>query len=93
MPFDFTLEEISAKCSNAGNLRFKVGTNSDDDEFLTYTDVAATMVVVGDDVTDWRYDVKPRYVKGDVMEVTLDFDGASGTAGEDVCMTFTCTPG
>jgi len=89
----FTVEQLSMKCSNAGSLRVKLGTNSDDDEFLTYTNVGSSLVEVGDAITDWRYDAKPHYVAGDVFEFTVDFDGAGGTAGEDFTATFTCTPG
>jgi len=91
--FPFTIEEISAKTSNAGSTRIKVGTNSDDDEFLTYTDVGTTIVQIGDDTDDWRYDVKPHLETGDVLEITVDYDGASGTAGEDLVLVVTCTPG
>ena len=91
---DCTIKHISAVVSNAANTRIKVGTSADDDEFLT---IAATGVsgtpVVWDEDTDFRYAVFPRIERGDVVIVSIDHDGAAGTAGANLSIVITYEEG
>jgi hypothetical protein len=92
-PVSCTLLHVSAVASNASDATLKIGTSSDDDEFL----VAATIGVSGtpkefdrDDFVGTQY---PRIEDGDVVIVTLDYDGSSGTAAQNVTLLLTFAEG
>ena len=95
-PFDMTLLHVSAVASNDSDATFTLGDSADADEYLTAS-------VVGDSGTPAEYDhdnfvdtagntqthYYPRIVDGTIVVLTVDFDGAGGTAGDD--MTFVLT--
>ena len=94
IPSPCTIQHISMVQSNAGSARIKIGTSTDDDEFLTYTDLGASGTPVELEApTDFRYDAKPHLEDGDIFEVYVDHDGAAGTAADDVTIVITFTEG
>jgi hypothetical protein len=98
-PFDCQLIHVSAVASNNSDATLKVGSSADDDGYLT-------AFAIGDSGTpaekDWGdFDGAllseagefPHIAKGTILLCTLDFDGSSGTAGQNVSVVLTFTPG
>jgi hypothetical protein len=96
LPVAATLMEISASASNNSDATLQVGTAADDDGLLTATAIGDSEAVVTFDRDDWNGalypDVEnidyPRFAEDTVIEWVLDFDGASGTAAQNVSITF-----
>lgn len=91
--FDFTVEHVSAVASNDSDATLKLGTSSDDDEFLTATAIGDSGTPVEFDRDDFVGDQYPRIEDGDVVVITLDYDGAGGTAAQNVTVVLTCAEG
>ena len=91
-PFDVQLIEVQAKASNDSDATLKIGTFSDNDEFLLET-------TIGDSGTpaefDWGdfVDQYPRIEDGDVVVITVDYNGATGTAAADLSLVLTFLEG
>jgi hypothetical protein len=99
-PSDCTLIHVSACASNDSDATIIVGDSSDDNEYLTAS-------VVGDSGTPAEYDYDdfvdtsgnthsryyPRISDGTVVVVTVDYDGASGTAADDLTVVLTFAEG
>jgi hypothetical protein len=96
LDFDCTLVAVSATASNDSDATLQVGTVADPDGILTATvigdsDARVTYtaadfdgaLAVGDSVSPIALE------KTDELHFTLDFDGAAGTAAQNVCITFT----
>ena len=94
-PVDCTLEHLSMVQSNAGSGRIKLGTSADDDLFLTYTDagVSGTPAELWANQEQFRYGETPRIRKGDIVVITIDYDGASATAAADFTLVLTFEEG
>ena len=92
-PFNYTIIHVSAVASNDSDATLKIGTSADDDIFLA----AAT---IGDSGTPKEFDRDdfigtqyPRVADGDIVVITLDFDGSAGTAAQNVTIVITCLEG
>jgi hypothetical protein len=99
-PGDCTLLHVSAVASNDSDATLKIGDSSDDDEYL----VAA---VIGDSGTPVEFDggdfvdtdgnthtrYYPRISDGTIVVLTLDYDGSSGTAAQNVTIVLTFAEG
>jgi hypothetical protein len=99
-PCDCTLLHVSAVASNDSDATLKIGDSSDDDEYL----VAA---VIGDSGTPVEFDgdnfvdtsgnahtrYYPRIADGTIVVLTLDYDGSSGTAAQNVTIVLTFAEG
>ena len=89
---NMSLLHVSAVASNDSDATLKIGTSADDDEFLAET-------TIGDSGTpsefDWGdfIDQHPRIEDGDVVVVTVDYDGATGTAAADLTLVLTFLEG
>ena len=99
-PFDCTLLHVSACGSNANDGLLIIGDSSDDDEYLTSSSIGDSGTPAefdGNDFVDTsgnshaRY--YPRIVDGTVVVITLDYDGASGTATDDFTLVLTFAEG
>jgi hypothetical protein len=99
-PCDCTLLHVSAVASNDSDATLIVGDSSDTDEYLTSSTIGDSGTPAefdGDDFVDTdgnshnRY--YPRISDGTVVVVTLDYDGASGTAAQDVTLVLTFAEG
>jgi len=95
VPKDCTLEHVSFVGSNASDATVKIGTTSDDDAYL----LAATGLV-GDSNVPAVYTRAsfvggeyPHIAAGTVMLVTVDFDGAGGTAVQNMTLILTFSEG
>ena len=93
-PFDCILQHVSAVASNNSDATLKLGTTSDDDAIMTAAAIGDSGAPVEFTPTNWATtNPTGRINKGDVFLSTLDFDGASGTAGQNVSLLFTFTEG
>jgi hypothetical protein len=96
LPCAATLKEISASASNNSDATLQVGTAADDDGILTATAIGDSEAVVTFDNDDWNGALYTdtdninnlHFAEDTVIEWVLDFDGSSGTAGENVSLTF-----
>jgi len=94
IPSACTIQHVSMVQSNAGDGRVQIGTSADDDIFLFLTTLGVSGTPVELSVaTDFRNDVKPHLVAGDILKLYVDHDGASGTAADDVTIVITFTEG
>ena len=99
-PFDASLIHIQATASNDSDATLKVGTSADDDGYKTAT-------AIGDSGTPTEWDLDdfngalvtnagkdyPHVTDGTIVLATLDYDGASGTAAQNVSITLTFSEG
>lgn len=86
LPWGATLWHVSAVASNDSDATLMIGDSGD-------TDQAMAAAVIGDSGTPVEYDfadfTSPHFVEGDVFTATVDYDGSSGTAAEDMQVVFT----
>src|SRR4030067_1100211 len=98
LPFDAKLTHVSSVASNNSHAPLKIGSSADDDGYL----VAGVIGDSGTPVEKGRTDFTgalitsgqyPHIADGTILLITLDFDGAAGTAAADVTIVLTFTPG
>jgi len=92
-PMDCTLLHVSAVASNDSDATLAIGTSDDTDEFLAAAAIGDSQVPVEKTRTDFEGDQYPRIQDGDVVVLTLDFDGAGGTAAQNVTIVLTFAEG
>ena len=100
VPSDCTLLHVSAVASNDSDGTIIVGTSADTNGYIAAHVIGDSDTPVefaladfdGDLVTDPGNDY-PHIVDGTIMVVILDFDGAGGTAAEDVTIILTFSEG
>ena len=94
VPSDCRIVHVSSVASNNSDGRFKIGNSSDDDCYLLYSNLgdSGTPAVLSAP-TDFRNDAYPRISKGEVVVITIDYDGISGTAAQDVTLVLTYQEG
>jgi hypothetical protein len=99
-PCNCSLLHVSAVASNDSDAKITIGDSTDADEYLTSSAIGDSGTPVefdGDDFVDTagsqhdRY--YPRIADGTVVAIALDFDGASGTAADDVTIVLTFAEG
>ena len=99
LPCNATLVHAQAVASNDSDATLKIGTSADDDGYL-----AATIIGDSGTPTVWeRGDFDgalnndtaecPHIAKDTILLLTLDYDGASGTAAQDVDIALTFLEG
>jgi len=93
VPFDCQLLHVSASNSAATNGTFIIGTSADDDAYLTTADIGDSGVPNEFDLDDFVNDVYPHIVAGTVVVITVDYDGASGTAAANFTLVLTFSEG
>lgn len=93
IPFDCQLEHISAVASNASDATLKIGTTSDDDAYLTASNVGDSNVPAEFTRANFVGTEYPHLSDGTVLLVTVDYDGASGTAAADLTVVLTFCEG
>jgi len=98
LPCGATLVEVSAVGSNANDATLQVGASADADGILTAAaigDSSVPVVFAPADFDGALCDQVAGYhaVKGTIFAWVLDFDGAGGTAGQDVDLLFTFLEG
>jgi hypothetical protein len=92
-PSDCKILHVSAVASNDSDATLKIGTSSDDDEFLTASTIGDSNTPVEFEREDFVDDEFPRIEDGDVVIFTLDHDGSSGTAAQNVTIVATFVEG
>ena len=97
-PFDCQLVHVSAVGSNANDATLAVGDSTDADGFITAYAIGDSGTPVEKEaltdfdgaLADSQY---PHISNGDIIALTLDYDGAAGTAADDVTIVLTFTEG
>ena len=85
LPFGFTLQHISAVGSNANDATLSVGITGALAAAMAATALGDSGVPVEFELADFVDTVSPyHFEEGDVLTLTVDFDGASGTAVNDL---------
>jgi hypothetical protein len=74
-PFNMQLVHVSAVASNASTATIIIGTTSNDDAYLTASDVGDSNVPAEFDRDDFVGDQYPHIADGDVVLITVDFNG------------------
>ena len=92
-PFDCTLLHVSAVASNDSDATLTIGSSSDDDEFLDTTTIGDSQAPDEFDQDDFVDDQYPRIEDGDTIVITVDYDGSSGTAADDLTVILTFAEG
>ena len=93
VPYDCSLLHVSAVATNNSDATLKIGTTSDDDAYLTACTIGDSSVPVEKVAADFVGTADPHIVDGTVMLLTLDFDGAGGTAAQNVTIVLTFSEG
>lgn len=94
-----TLQEVSACASNNSDATLTVGTTTDPDGYITSFTIGDSDVPVVKDRGDFDgalvsdTDECPHIADDTLINVVLDYDGASGTAGQNVTVVLTVTEG
>jgi len=95
LPNGATLKMVAATASNASSATLKLGTVADDDGIFVALAIGASGVPVIWDKGDWGgalntlgADENYYVAAGVTLLWTLDFDGAAGTAGQNVSISF-----
>lgn len=97
-PFDCQLIHVQAVGSNANDATLKVGTSADDDGYITAFAVGDSGTPVEKEalsdfdgaLADGQY---PHITDGTIINLAVDYDGASGTAAQDLTVVLTFTEG
>jgi hypothetical protein len=90
---DLTLLHVSAVGSNANDATLMIGTTSDTDAYMSATAIGDSKVPVEFDKDDFIGEEHPHIPAGTVVELTVDYDGASGTAVNDLTIILTFSEG
>jgi len=92
-PFNYTIIHVSLVASNASDATLKIGTSADDDIFMVAKDCGDSGTPNEYDRDDFVGSQYPRVADGDIVVITLDFDGSAGTAAQNVTLVLTCLEG
>ncbi|HUV95816.1 MAG TPA: hypothetical protein VMX14_13455 [Anaerolineae bacterium] len=94
-PFDCTILHVSAVASNDSDATIKIGDSADsgNDDYLAAAVIGDSAVPAEFARTDFVGDQYPRIHDGDITYVTVDYDGASGTAAADLTVVLTLAEG
>jgi hypothetical protein len=92
VPFNCHLFHISAVASNDSDAKIAV-TNNSSTTYLTAATIGDSGVPKVFTAASFDAGVAPKFSKGGAVAVTLDFDGASGTAAHDVTIVLTFEEG
>ena len=89
IPYGLTLIHVSAVGLNAHNATIMIGDSGDTDQAMTAQDIGDSSVPAEYEGSDFD-GASNHFVDGDVITVTVDYDGAGGTAiqGMQLALTF-----
>jgi len=93
VPFDCQLTHISAVATNNSDATLIVGTTSDTNAYIEEAVIGDSSVPVEFGRAEFVGDQYPHITDGTIVAVTLDFDGAAGTAAANVTIVLTFTKG
>jgi hypothetical protein len=92
-PFDCQLIHAQAHQSNDGSATLKIDTSSDDDAYLAESAIGDSNVPAEWDRDNFVGTQFPHIADGTVVVLTLDYDGAAGTAAQNAQILLTLTQG
>jgi hypothetical protein len=92
-PCDCTLVHVSAVASNNSDATLKLGDSTDDDAYLVAAAIGDSGTPAAFDRDDFVGGQFPHITAGTIVVATLDYDGAAGTAAQDVTMDLTFVEG
>jgi hypothetical protein len=88
-PFDFRFRTVSACGSNANDAELMLGISTDTNSILAAAVIGDSDVPVEKRVADFASTNATGAVsKGEIVVLTVDFDGTAGTAAADLCILF-----
>lgn len=94
VPVDCRVVHISAVASNDSDATMTFGVSSDTDSILASTTIGDSNVPAVFDRDNWAAaNETAEFAKGDIAVLTVDFDGAAGTAAADLTVTITALEG
>ena len=98
VPFDCQLVHVSAVASNDSDATLAVGSSADTDGYITAGVIGDSNTPVEKEaLTDFAGALAanqyPHIADGTIVVVTLDYDGATGTAAQNVTIVLTFTEG
>ena len=86
-PFNFRFRTVSACSSNDSDATLMLGISTDTNSILTAAVIGDSDVPVEKRQADFASTNTTGAVsKGEIVVLTIDFDGASGTAADDLCV-------
>lgn len=92
-PFDCQLIHAQAHQSNDGSATLKIGSSTDDDAYLAEAAIGDSNAPAEWEREQFVGSQFPHIDDGTVVVLTLDYDGASGTAGQNVQILLTFSQG
>jgi hypothetical protein len=94
VPVDCRVTHISAVAGNDSDATMTFGVSTDTDSILAATTIGDSGVPGVFDRADWAAaNETAELAKGDIAVLTVDYDGASGTAAVDLTVTITALEG
>ena len=100
VPSPCSLVHVSAVASNDSDATMALGTSADTDGFLAACVIGDSNTPVEKERADFDGALltdagkeNPRLDDGDIFVITIDYDGASGTAAQNVTLVLTFTEG
>lgn len=93
LPFDCQLVHVSAVATNASDATLKIGTTASEAAYLAAAGIGDSGAPVEFGRADFVGGEFPRLAKGTAVKLTLDYDGSSGTAAQNVTIVLTFTEG
>ncbi len=92
--FDGRVKHISAVTSNDSDATMIFGVSTDTDEILASTTIGDSGIPSEFDHDDWAStNPTAEFSKGEVLVLTVDYDGSSGTAADDLTVVITLLEG
>ena len=93
VPFACQLVHVSAVASNDSAATLIIGTSADTDAYLESTTIGDSGTPVEKARSNFVGSQYPHIADDTVVVITLDFDGAAGTAAQNVTLVLTFTEG
>ena len=100
VPSPCSLVHVSAVASNDSDATMALGTSADTDGFLAACVIGDSNTPVEKERADFDGALlsdagkqNPRLADGDIFVITIDYDGSSGTAAQNVTLVLTFTEG
>jgi hypothetical protein len=93
VPFDCQLVHVSAVASNDSDATLILGPSTDTDGYLESCTIGDSAVPVEKGRSNFVGGEYPHIADGTIFVATLDFDGAGGTAAQNVTLVLTFTEG
>ena len=92
--YDGRAKHISAVTSNDSDATIAFGVSTDTDEILAASTIGDSQTPVEKTAANWATtNSSGQFSKGEVLVLTVDYDGSSGTAGEDLTVVITLLEG